>query len=196
MEEEYIEKICNHIIQFKPDVVITEKGLSDLASHFLSRAGISAIRRLRKTDNNRIARACGATIVNRPEELVEDDVGTSAGLFEVRKLGEEFFTFIVDCKDPKACTILLRGGSKDVLNEMERNLQVLVQQRACLRLTFTGLAVILTVDLNIGCHGSRKEHNQGAEACPRWGCRRDGGVRCVEEKKFHFGGCGAGCSIV
>ncbi len=53
------------IIAFKPDVVITEKGLSDLAAHFFTKAGISAIRRLRKTDNNRIARACGATIVNR-----------------------------------------------------------------------------------------------------------------------------------
>jgi T-complex protein 1 subunit gamma len=62
--------------------------------------------------------------VNRPEELKESDIGTGAGLFEVQKLGDEYFTFIVDCKDPKACTILLRGASKDVLNEVERNLQV------------------------------------------------------------------------
>lgn len=67
MEEEYIERICAEIAKHKPDVVITEKGLSDLAMHFLTKAGISAIRRLRKTDNNRIARACGATIVHRPE---------------------------------------------------------------------------------------------------------------------------------
>jgi T-complex protein 1 subunit gamma len=61
-------------------------------------AGISAIRRLRKTDNNRIARACGATIVHRTEEIRESDIGTGAGLFEVVKIGDEFFTFIVDCK--------------------------------------------------------------------------------------------------
>jgi T-complex protein 1 subunit gamma len=123
MEEEYIENLCAQILKFKPDLVITEKGLSDLAVHYLGKAGVSAIRRLRKTDNNRIAKACGAVIVNRPEELQESDVGTGAGLFEVKKFGDEFFAFIVDCKDPKACTVLLRGASKDVLNEVERNLQ-------------------------------------------------------------------------
>ncbi|XP_062179000.1 T-complex protein 1 subunit gamma [Phragmites australis] len=123
MEEEYIKNLCAQILKFKPDLVITEKGLSDLAIHYLSKAGVTAIRRLRKTDNNRIAKACGAVIVNRPEELQESDVGTGAGLFEVKKIGDEFFAFIVDCKDPKACTVLLRGASKDVLNEVERNLQ-------------------------------------------------------------------------
>ncbi|KAH9718755.1 hypothetical protein WN944_023719 [Citrus x changshan-huyou] len=123
MEEEYIENLCMQILKFKPDLVITEKGLSDLACHYLSKAGVSAIRRLRKTDNNRIAKACGAVIVNRPDELQESDVGTGAGLFEVKKIGDEFFAFIVDCKDPKACTVLLRGASKDLLNEVERNLQ-------------------------------------------------------------------------
>ena len=111
------------ILKFKPDLVITEKGLSDLACHYLSKHGVSAIRRLRKTDNNRIAKACGAVIVNRPDELQESDVGTGAGLFEVKKIGVEFFAFIVECKDPKACTVLLRGASKDLLNEVERNLQ-------------------------------------------------------------------------
>ena len=124
LEEEYIEGLCVQILKFKPDVVITEKGLSDLACHYLSKAGVTAIRRLRKTDNNRIAKACGAVIVNRPDELQESDIGTGAGLFEVKKIGDEFFTFIVDCKDPKACTVLLRGPSKDLLNEVERNLQV------------------------------------------------------------------------
>ena len=71
----------------------------------------------------RVARACGATIVNRTDEITEDDIGTGAGLFEVRKIGDEYFTFIEECKDPKACTILLRGASKDILNEVERNLQ-------------------------------------------------------------------------
>lgn len=123
LEEEYVARICTDIIAVKPDVVFTEKGVSDLAQHYLMKAGITAIRRLRKTDNNRIARACGATIVNRTEELTEKDVGTKAGLFEIKKLGDEYFTFITDCEDPKACTILLRGASKDILNETERNLQ-------------------------------------------------------------------------
>uniref|UniRef100_A0A383V980 T-complex protein 1 subunit gamma n=1 Tax=Tetradesmus obliquus TaxID=3088 RepID=A0A383V980_TETOB len=121
-EEEWVAGACAQIVALKPDLVVTEKGLSDLAAHFLTKAGISAIRRLRKTDNNRIARATGATICHRIEEVRESDIGTRAGLFEVVKIADEFFTFIVDCKDPKACTIVLRGASKDVLNEVERNL--------------------------------------------------------------------------
>lgn len=123
IEEEYVQRICEDIIAVKPDLIFTEKGVSDLAQHYLLKAGITAIRRLRKTDNLRVARACGATIVNRTEELTEKDVGTGCGLFEVRKMGDEYFTFITECKDPKACTILLRGASKDILNETERNLQ-------------------------------------------------------------------------
>jgi T-complex protein 1 subunit gamma len=122
-EESFIKKMCDDIIAFKPDLVITEKGVSDLAQHFFNKAGITAIRRLRKSDNLRVARACGATIVNRPDEISEENIGTGAGLFEVRKIGDEYFTFIEECADPKACTILLRGASKDILNEVERNLQ-------------------------------------------------------------------------
>ena len=83
--------------------MVTEKGLSDLATHYLCKAGITALRRVRKTDNNRIARATGASIVHRVEELKEEDIGTGAGLFKVEKLGEEYFSFFVDCKEPKAC---------------------------------------------------------------------------------------------
>lgn len=123
MEEEYIKKMCDEIVALKPDLIITEKGVSDLAQHFLVKAGISVIRRVRKTDNNRIARVCGATIANRTDELKEEDIGTGCGLFEVRNIGDDYFTFLVDCEKPTACTILLRGASKDVLMEVERNLQ-------------------------------------------------------------------------
>ena len=123
MEELWIESTCARIAECRPDVIITEKGISDLACHYLHKYNITAIRRIRKTDNNRIARACNAKIVNRPEEIKESDVGVGAGLFEVKKIGDEYFTFIIDCAEPKACTILLRGASKDTLNEVERNLQ-------------------------------------------------------------------------
>ncbi|KAH8707738.1 T-complex protein 1 subunit gamma [Beauveria bassiana] len=123
IEEEQIKNICEAIIAVKPDLVITEKGVSDLAQHYFMKANITALRRVRKTDNNRIARATGATIVNRVEDLVDSDVGTKCGLFEIEKIGDEYFTFLTKCKDPKACTVLLRGPSKDVLNEIERNLQ-------------------------------------------------------------------------
>jgi len=82
---------------------------------------ISVIRRLRKTDNNRIARVSGAKIVNHPAEIQESDIGKECGLFDISKIGDEYYTYFTECKNPKACTILLRGGSKDVLNEMERN---------------------------------------------------------------------------
>lgn len=95
----------------------------DLAQHFLMKANVTALRRVRKTDNNRIARATGATIVNRVDDIQESDIGTRCGLFEIEKIGDEYFTFMRKCKAPKACTILLRGPSKDILNEIERNLQ-------------------------------------------------------------------------
>ena len=123
IEEEQVKAMTDAIVALKPDLVITEKGVSDLAQHFLVKHNITALRRVRKTDNNRIARATGATIVNRVDDLHESDVGTQCGLFEIEKIGDEYFTFITRCKGPKACTILLRGPSKDILNEIERNLQ-------------------------------------------------------------------------
>lgn len=142
----------------QPDLVIAEKGVADLAQHYLAKANISVIRRIRKTDNNRVARITGATIVNRTDEITvrrrcsalaavmwreppltslpapshptrvqEEDIGTKCGLFEIRKVGDEYFTFMEQCDDPKACSIVLRGASKDVLNEIERNLQDAMQ---------------------------------------------------------------------
>ncbi|KAG9465456.1 hypothetical protein GDO78_018328 [Eleutherodactylus coqui] len=96
MEEEYIQQICEDIIRLKPDLLITEKGIS-------------------------------ARIASRTDELREEDVGTGAGLFEIKKIGDEYFTFITECKDPKACTIMLRGASKEILAEVERNLQDAMQ---------------------------------------------------------------------
>lgn len=115
IEEAYIKEICDNIIKHKPTVVITEKGVSDLAQHFLSKAGISVIRRLRKTDNFRIARATGATIVSRPEEIKEEDIGLGAGLFEVKTIGDEYFTFITKCKVNNVSLVTSRRIQKRVL---------------------------------------------------------------------------------
>ncbi|QLG74448.1 hypothetical protein HG535_0G03310 [Zygotorulaspora mrakii] len=123
IEEEQVQYMCEQILAVKPNVVITEKGVSDLAQHFLLKGGCSVLRRVKKSDNNRIARVTGATIVNRVEDLKESDVGTQCGLFKTELIGDEYFTFLDECQDPKACTIMLRGGSKDILNEIERNLQ-------------------------------------------------------------------------
>lgn len=122
-ERKEIKYLCDMILRHKPDIVVTEKGVSDLAAHYLQKGNVSVIRRLRKTDNNRLAKVSGAMIVNRPEELQESDIGNKCGLFEVKKIGDEYFTYFLECENPKACSIILRGASKDVLNEMERNLQ-------------------------------------------------------------------------
>ncbi|KAI5120578.1 hypothetical protein M0805_002528 [Coniferiporia weirii] len=122
IEEEQVKTLCDKIVEFKPDLVFTEKGVSDLAQHYLLKENITVLRRVRKSDNNRIARAVGATIVNRVEDLREADVGTRCGLFHIEKIGDEYFTFLTECASPKACTILLRGPSKDILNEVDRNL--------------------------------------------------------------------------
>uniref|UniRef100_A0A8D2JMU3 T-complex protein 1 subunit gamma n=1 Tax=Sciurus vulgaris TaxID=55149 RepID=A0A8D2JMU3_SCIVU len=112
MEEEYIQQLCEDIIQLKPDVVITEKCISDLAQHYLMQANITAIHKVQKTDNNHIARTCGARRVSGPEELREDDVETGAGLLEIKKIGGEYFTFITECRDPKAL-------ERNLLNAMQ-----------------------------------------------------------------------------
>ncbi|GMF98870.1 unnamed protein product [[Candida] boidinii] len=123
IEEEQVKLMTEQILQFQPDLVITEKGVSDLAQHYLLKGGCSVLRRVKKSDNNRIAKATGATIVNRVEDLKETDIGTKCGVFKVELIGDEYYTYLVECKDPQACTIGLRGPSKDILNEIERNLQ-------------------------------------------------------------------------
>ncbi len=95
IEEEHVQEMCADIIKLKPDLVITEKGVSDLAQHYLVKANISVIRRVKKTDNNRISRAVGATIVYRTDELKEEDIGTGAGLFEIKKIGDEYVFIMI-----------------------------------------------------------------------------------------------------
>merc|ERR1719362_2197263 len=99
-EEEEVRKMCSDIIAVKPDLVITEKGVSDLAQHFLMKANISVIRRVKKMDNIRIAKISGASVCGRTEELTEDMVGTGVGLFQIKKIGDEYFSYIVQSKDP------------------------------------------------------------------------------------------------
>lgn len=96
-EEEAVKAMVDSIVRVKPDVVITEKGLSDEAQHWFVQHGITALRRLRKTVNDRLAKATGATIVSRTDQLKESDVGTKAGLFEIVKIGDECALFSALC---------------------------------------------------------------------------------------------------
>jgi len=121
-EEKVVRKLVMDIVKWKPDLVITEKGVSDEAQQIFVRHNITALRRLRKSVNNRIAKATGATIVTRPDEIIETDGGTRCKLFSIDKYGDEYYTSII-CESPKSCTIVLRGASKEILSEVERNLQ-------------------------------------------------------------------------
>ncbi|KAL6943201.1 T-complex protein 1 subunit gamma [Hanseniaspora osmophila] len=123
IEEEQIKQMCEQLLEFNPNVVITEKGVSDLAQHYLLKGGCSVLRRVKKSDNNRLSKVTGAQIVNRIEDLKESDVGTNCKEFKIELIGDEYFTFLHKSTNPQACTIILRGGSKDILNEIDRNLQ-------------------------------------------------------------------------
>lgn len=122
IEEEQVKKMCQILIGLKPDVVVAEKGISDIAIHCLSQAGITALRRVKKMDITRLSKVCGAAVMSRVEEISEKHIGTNAGKFEVKSIGDEYFVFITECKEVKACTLLLRGPSKDILHEVDRNL--------------------------------------------------------------------------
>ncbi|EOB15487.1 T-complex protein 1 subunit gamma [Nosema bombycis CQ1] len=121
MEEQQVKGMVDHILSVNPDIVICEKGISDYALSMLFQNQITAIRRLKKTDSVRLSKATGTFIVNRLEDLEEKHVGIKCGLFEYVKYGEEYYCKFSECESPKACSVILRGPSKDVLNELERN---------------------------------------------------------------------------
>ena len=101
------------------NVVITQKGIDDLAQHFLAKEGIMAIRRVKKSDMEKLAKATGGKILNSVDDIKEDDLGY-AGVVEEKKIGNETMIFVKECKNPKAVTILIRGGTEHVVDETER----------------------------------------------------------------------------
>lgn len=118
IEEESIRKMCSMIIDMGVDLLITEKGICDLALSILHENNITAIRRVRKSDLIRISKATGATIASRLEDTPR--IGT-AGVFEYIKIGREYFCRLSKCQNPGAVSVILRGPTKDILNELERN---------------------------------------------------------------------------
>ncbi|KAI5172471.1 T-complex protein 1 subunit gamma, partial [Pancytospora epiphaga] len=120
IEEDQIRTICNQILELKPDMVITEKGICDLALSILYENGVTALRRVRKSDLLRISKATGATIMNRIEDLDRRHLGV-AGLFEYVKINNMHYCRLSRCKKPRAVTVVLRGPTKDILTELERN---------------------------------------------------------------------------
>lgn len=118
-EERMLKEMVDKIVQSGANVVFVQKGIDDLAQHFLAKAGILAVRRVKKSDMEKLARATGAKIVTRIEDLSPEDLG-EAELVEERKIAGEAMIFVEGCKNPKAVTILVRGGAEHVVDEAER----------------------------------------------------------------------------
>jgi len=104
------------------NVVFCQKGIDEVAQHFLAQRGIMAVRRVSEKDMKRLERATGGKIVNNLEDLTGAELGY-AGLVEERKIGEDRMVFVEDCKNPKAVTILVRAGADTILDEAERGLK-------------------------------------------------------------------------
>lgn len=118
-EENILKKMVERIVNSGANVLLCQKGIDDIVQYLLAKKGIYAVRRISKTDMEKIARATGAQIVSNLKELTEKDLGY-AGIVEEIKVGDEDFTYIRECKNPKAVTILIRGGSEHVISEVER----------------------------------------------------------------------------
>lgn len=118
-EEGFITQIINKIKESEANVVICQKGIDDIAQFYLAKKGIYAIRRVAKTDMQKIARATGGKIVSSLKDLSPAELGF-AELVEERKRGDEGFTYITGCKNPKSVTILIKGGTEHVIDEIER----------------------------------------------------------------------------
>ncbi|HLE74684.1 MAG TPA: thermosome subunit beta [Candidatus Bathyarchaeia archaeon] len=120
-EENMLKDMAEKIIAAGANVVICQKGIDDMVQHFLARKGILAIRRAKKSDMEKLAKATGGKIVTKLDGITSADLGYAA-LVEERKIGKDKMTFIEGCKHPLAVTILIRGGTDRMIAEAERSL--------------------------------------------------------------------------
>jgi len=119
-ENRMLKTMVDKVIGSGANVVLCQKGIDDMAQHYLAKAGIIAVRRIKESDLEKLARATGARIVTNLDDLFEQDLGNAA-LVEERKIEEDKWVFVEGCKHPKSVTILLRGGSQRVVDEVERS---------------------------------------------------------------------------
>jgi thermosome len=119
-EEDMLRDMVDKIVKAGANVVLCEKGVDDMVQHFLARKGIMAVRRNKKSDMEKLAKATGGKIVTNLDALTAGDLGYAA-LVEERKIGDDKMTFIEGCKHPKAVTILIRGGTQRIVDEAERS---------------------------------------------------------------------------
>jgi len=120
-EENMLREMVEKIAATGANVVICQKGIDDMAQHFLARKGILAVRRAKKSDMEKLSKATGGKIVTNLEDLSEEDLGY-ADLVEERKIGDDKMVFIEGCKNPRSVAILIRGGTERIVDEAERSL--------------------------------------------------------------------------
>ncbi len=122
MEEKIIRDKVEKVAKSGATVVFCQKGIDDLAQHFMAKKGIYAARRVGKSDMEKLARATGGKIVTSLEDLSLADLG-NAGIVEAKKVGDEDMTFVRECKNAKAVTILIRGATEHVVAEVKRAIE-------------------------------------------------------------------------
>jgi thermosome len=118
-EEKMIRDKIESIRKAGANVVICQKGIDDMAQHFLAKYGIYAVRRVKKSDMEKLAKATGGKIVTVIKDLSSEDLGEARVVEEV-KIGGDEYTFIRDCVNPKAVTLFIRGGTEHVVDEIEK----------------------------------------------------------------------------
>lgn len=118
-EENYIRGLVDKITASGANVLVCQKGIDELAQHYLSKAGVFAIRRAKKSDMEALSKATGGRVVTNMDDLSGDDLGQAARV-EERKIGESDMTFITGCPEAKSVSVLLRGGTEHVVDEIRR----------------------------------------------------------------------------
>jgi len=121
-EEQMIRDMVDKIVSTGANVLFCQKGIDDLAQHYLAKAGVLAVRRVKKSDMEKLSKATGASIVTNIEDLSEEDIG-EAGVVSEKKISGEEMIFVEECKEPKAVTILVRGSTEHVVSEVERAIE-------------------------------------------------------------------------
>ena len=118
-EENYIRGLVEKIHASGANVIVCQKGIDDLAQHYMSKAGVFAIRRAKKSDMEALSKATGGRVVTNIDDLSAADLGEAAKV-EERKIGESDMTFITGCPEAKSVSVLLRGGTEHVVDEIRR----------------------------------------------------------------------------
>jgi thermosome len=119
-ENKMLKGMVDKVVKAGANVVVCQKGIDDIAQHYLAKAGILTVRRVKESDMTKMSRATGARMVNNLDDLTAKDLG-SAELVEERKVETDKWVFIEGCKHPKSVTILIRGGSQRVVDEADRS---------------------------------------------------------------------------